>query len=81
MAAPNKPDPSFMLTHSFRVAGFECGCAVCGSPCHPATEEFVGGRRMCGPCVKSMWQGLRECAHPNRTCSGVKFYEHAYPPR
>lgn len=81
MAAPNKPDPSFMLRHSFRIKGVENGCAVCGSPCHPDTAEIVGGRMMCGPCVRSMMHGLRECAHPNRTFSGVPFYVHATVPK
>jgi recombinational DNA repair protein (RecF pathway) len=73
-------DPSFMLEHSFRVVGCVDGCAMCGSPCHPATDSVVGGRRVCGACVRSLLQGLRECAHPARRSSGVPFYAHATPP-
>jgi hypothetical protein len=74
--AERKVEPSFLLAFKARIVGLEGSCKVCGSPLHPATSDGT----FCGPCIRSLLKGLAEIAHPDRTCSGVKFYEHAKAP-
>ena len=74
------PETSFMLKNKMRVVGLENGCSMCGSPVHPATGHVDATHKFCGPCLRSLVQGFMECAHPNRTCSGVPFYKHAKSP-
>jgi len=80
-AFQHTPDPSFMLDNKFRIKGLDGACCMCGGPFHPATGSDDGRFKTCGACVRSLIAGMKDCANPRRTCSGVPFYIHAFPPR
>lgn len=55
---------------------------MCGSPFHPASGSCDSdGKLTCGACVRSLITCYKDVGNPRRTCSGVPFYIHAFPPR
>src|SRR3990167_4782470 len=55
-------------------------CFICRGPFHTATGGLFGHQRtpFCGPCVRETIVFSKE--RTRRRSSGVRFYDHAYPP-